>query len=456
MGMSRRLATVARRLDFGKASMGIEARRMSWQDTLRLQLFVAAPAFLWGLVAPNRSFVSWLCKRDAGRYTIRFLSELRNRYRCNHLWTWFPLGRTGLVRTILVLDASGIDEVLASDSNNADPTLKKLPLSRFVPDALVISSGTERSDRRSFNEHALDLDRPLRHRDAFRDIVFREAKPLTGRSGDLRWTDFEALGERISHQVILGEGQVRPEITAHLARLVPRSNVFLRDRRSFSAFYEQIEQDLARQPTAAHCLIADRGGGASTQVPAQVGFWFFVLKDAVQLHVARTLALIAAHPEAQERARQEVRRAQDLSAEAIDAQLGFLDACIREQLRLWTPVPILLRRAVKRFTVGGATIEAGQQILIHAAFYHRDVQVFGERADRFSPDSVCAQPAVYFFSAHRQSCAGRTLAMFVVKATLAALLVGSRFELVGPRIEPNHVPYLYDHFKVMLRSSPDT
>ena len=436
--------------------MPIQVRRMSWVDTLRLQLFVTIPAFLWGLVAPNRWSVSWLCKRDVGRSTFRFLSELRRRYRCDRLWTWFPLGSTGLVRTLVVLDAAGIDEVLASQDNSADPCLKKLAMSRFVPEALVISSGEEWEDRRRFNEHALDLGELHRHHDAFRDIALREAEALTSRRpGELRWTDFEALGERISQQVILGDGQVRPEITAQLARMVPRSNVFLRDRRSFSAFYQQIGRDLDERPTTAPCLVADRGGGPSTRVPAQVGFWFFVLKDAVELHVARTLALIAAHAEAQERVRQEIRDVRGLSAGAIHERLGYLDACVQEQLRLWTPVPILLRRATRRFTLGGETIDAGQQLLIHAAFHHRDPQVFGEHADRFSPDSVRGRPAVYFFSDHRQSCAGRTLAMFLLKATLAALLARSRFELVGPGIEPDRIPYLYDHYGLTLRRHPD-
>ncbi|MGH9960876.1 MAG: cytochrome P450 [Pyrinomonadaceae bacterium] len=88
-----------------------------------------------------------------------------------------------------------------------------------------------------------------------------------------------------------------------------------------------------------------------------------------------------------------------LTAQAIDG-LQYLDACIREQLRLWTPVPVLLRRAVKSFSLRGEIpIEAGQQILMHTSFYHRDSRAFGEVANQFSPDSVTKEfPAVYYFS----------------------------------------------------------
>jgi len=199
------------------------------------------------------------------------------------------------------------------------------------------------------------------------------------------------------------------------------------------------------------------GGIASefTRVPSQIGFWFFVLKDALELHVARTLALIAAHHDVQARVRDEVRSAGELTAPKVD-QLSYLEACIHEQLRLWTPVPLLMRRAVRPFDLrDDIPIAAEEQVLIHAGFYHRDVRFFGDLANRFSPDSALASgfPKTYFFSDYRQRCAGRTLVTFLLKATLAKLLGRHRFELVGPSVDPNFIPYLYDHFSVRLRLS---
>ena len=101
-------------------------------------------------------------------------------------------------------------------------------------------------------------------------------------------------------------------------------------------------------------------------------------------------------------------------------------------------------------------IEAGRKILIHAGFYHRDPGIFGERANSFSPDAARnGSAAVYFFSAHRQSCAGKSLVSLVLKATLASLLRRFRFELSGPAIEPGRIACLYDHFSVGLRAFPD-
>ena len=68
------------------------------------------------------------------------------------------------------------------------------------------------------------------------------------------------------------------------------------------------------------------------------------------------------------------------------------------------------------------SIRPEQQILIHTGSYHRDRRFFGEAADSFSPDSTVGFPPVYFFSRHRQSCAGQFLVRFLLKAVLVSLL----------------------------------
>ena len=439
--------------------MAVEVRKISLWDTLRLQWRITLPGFLQGLVASNRSVLAWRCRHGAGRATMHFLRDLREKYRCDHLWTWFPFGRT-----LLVFAPATMEAVLSSEANAADPFIKKAALSRFIPDALVISSGHEWRARRRFNEGVLDTGTPHRYRETFLKIVAQEAPRLTAETRDLRWPDFEALGERISHQVILGLGVVRPEMTQQLACMVRRSNFMLRDGSAFSGFYDTLGRDLARKDAApSACLLHDSAPAASTggasdtvRVPTQMGFWFFVLKDALELHVARTLALIAAHIDVQKRVREEIRGASGSGADAIE-NLRYLEGCIAEQLRLWTPVPILLRRADAPFSpADGVAIDKGRKVLIHAGFYHRDPGIFGGRANNFSPERARdGSPAPYFFSAHRQSCAGRTLVMFMLKATLAALLRERRFELVAPTIEPSRIPYLYDHFGVVLRARRD-
>jgi len=461
--------------------MEIDFKTISLWDNVRLQFFVTLPSALWGLAAPNRWLVGCLTRWNAGRRTARFFADLVRKYECDHLWVWFPMGRWApLARTLLVLDRESMDAVLMSRDNAADPILKKRVLTQFVPDGLIISSGQEWSDRRPFNESVLGFGGQHRHGDAFRDIAFKAVETLTaGRADPLRWTDFQALARKISHQVILGAGLDEPDTDRDLACVVKRSNwIFLpRAQRCFAAFYDRIDRHLERHRADHGSAVREErasGGSATssclmhesvaqiekgsttpaTRVPSQIGFWFYVLKDAVELHVARTLALIAAHPEIQKRVIEEVRSTTLSTAQAVD-DLHYLDACLAEQLRLWTPVPILLRRAVNPFLLRGKIpIRQEEQILMHAGFHHRDARYFRETADSFSPDSVTDaywKGSVFVFSRHHQACAGQFIARFLLKATLGALLVKYRFELIAPRVEPGRIPYAYDHFRIRLQ-----
>jgi hypothetical protein len=301
------------------------------------------------------------------------------------------------------------------------------------------------------------------HGEAFAHIIFHEVDQLAAaRPAELRFEDFQALALRIAHQLLMGSGQVDASMAGDVQALVERSNSFLlpRDESAYSAFYARVSSLISGKPDPA-CLMGDSAallqqGVASpaTQVPGQIGFWFFVLRDALELHVARTLVLIAAHPEVQRRVRAEIAAHAPLTAQAVDAA-GQLDACVREGLRLWTPVPVLLRRAVRPFRLRDEiAIEAGEQLFIHAGFHHRDPSVFGAAANRFSPDLLATMPTVYYFSDHRQACAGQFLAMFVVKATLASLLAKFEVELIDSKMTDVSIPYLYDHFGIRLRLSP--
>ncbi|HVO87851.1 MAG TPA: cytochrome P450 [Casimicrobiaceae bacterium] len=436
--------------------MGRDAKALSLWDTLRFQLYLSIPAFLLGVVIPNRWFLTRYARWGAAHLSNRFLRKLRAKYRSNLLWLWFPTRRT-----LLVLAPATIDAVLASSDNAPDPELKKRAISRFAPGALVMSADGAQGGRRAFNTSALDLGRLHRDADTFVRIAASEARRVFDhRTDTLRWGDFEALGKRISHQIILGEGRIDDGLAADLARMLRRANLLLRDEASFAAFHARIAAALGPHASAATapCLLGtaaralvDGSASESTCVTSQIAFWFFVLKDAVELHVPRTLALIAAHPEVQAKVRSEIREAGELTAQAID-RLRYLEACIVEQLRLWTPVPLLLRRAVTRCIVGSATVEAEQQLLVHAGFYHRDRLVFGRVAHTFAPDEVDAgaMPPLYVFSAHERSCAGQSLVRFVLKSTLASMLARFHFELVRPVIEPGRIPYLVDQFGIEL------
>jgi cytochrome P450 len=193
---------------------------------------------------------------------------------------------------------------------------------------------------------------------------------------------------------------------------------------------------------------------ANAKPSGQAGFWVFVIKDAIELHTVRTLALIVnASDDVRKRLLTEIQAADPPTADTI-VGLNLLEGCLREQLRLWTPVPILLRVAVKDFRLGNIQIRAGQQILMHTGFYHRDKEEFGVAADRFSPQDSLAP--LYVFSQGRQACAGQFLAIFLLKAVLAALLRHATFALPDQRIDVCQVPAAIDQFALRFSWRPYT
>jgi cytochrome P450 len=441
---------------------------LTYVDCLRLHWYVTLPGLFGGSVAPNRYFWPHLAGRHATVATYQFLRSVRRKYG-PRVWSWFPI-----TSTLLVLDRDGIDAVLKGDGTFADPSLKKRALSRFTPSGVIISRGQLWSTRRQLNDAALAFGHQ-QHPDAdvLVSIVNDEVQRLLESNHEvLAWDDFSTLAARISQQVIFGRGEFRPDFAEHLARLVAASNWLIRRYPQYWPFRSHIEAQLDRQAgtktPSLVCRAADWVASNKDQPDAdafsQTAFWLFVMKDAIELHTVRTLALIAnASADVRGMLLAEVRAAPATSA-AIGG-LKWLEACIKEQLRLWTPVPILLRVAVKDFELGGIAIRAGQQLLMHTGFYHRDPEVFGAAADRFSPEArlideashisvTNSEPPLYVFSAHQQACAGQFLVIFLLKAVLAALLKHTNLALPGHAIDVKAVPAALDQFALRFRRRP--
>jgi len=420
-------------------------------DCLRLQRYITLPMIFGGSVAPNPRFWPWLVRHQTTGAMIQFLRGVRNKYG-PRAWSWFPGGST-----LLVLDAAGIEEVLASEDTFADPIIKRIELSTFTPDGVIISRKAPWCTRRSLNVDALAFGEAQHpDGDAFVGIVDDAVRNmLEHRTEVLVWDDFNTLAARISQQVIFGHGQYREDLATQLARLVTWSNWGIRHCSAFSAFYRRIDEQLNRSARTANgrkslvCRTASWLGAhpeaTDAKASSQIAFWLFVMKDAIELHTVRTLALIASAPEGVRRQLSgELDRMGPPTAAGI-VGLHFLEACIKEALRLWTPVPILLRVALTHAELPGRVwVEKNQQILVHTGLYHRDSEVFGAAAETFSPGNSHAP--LYVFSAHRQTCAGKFLVIFLLKAVLAALLTRTDVALLDQSVPMDPVPAAINHF----------
>lgn len=147
--------------------------------------------------------------------------------------------------------------------------------------------------------------------------------------------------------------------------------------------------------------------------------------------------LLAAHPEAQARARAEVDALLAGRAPTADdaGALPFLSATLKEAMRLYPPVAgLLTRRLTRDITVGGVRLPARTLVRVTPWLLHRDPrwwpdEPLGFKPERFLPGAPQEIPrgAYIPFGLGPRVCLGQHFA--VLEMTLIAALVLQRFEL---------------------------
>jgi cytochrome P450 len=154
--------------------------------------------------------------------------------------------------------------------------------------------------------------------------------------------------------------------------------------------------------------------------------------------------LLAAHPEAQARAREEVDAVLAGRVPTADdaGALPWLSATLKEAMRLYPPVAaVMTRRLTREITLGGVTLPARTLVRVTPWLLHRDPRWLPDeplafRPERFLPGAPHDIPrgAYIPFGLGPRVCLGQHFA--VLEMTLIAALVLQRFELgpAGPEV----------------------
>jgi cytochrome P450 len=171
--------------------------------------------------------------------------------------------------------------------------------------------------------------------------------------------------------------------------------------------------------------------------------------DTSTAHLAWTLYLLGSHPDALARARAEVDVAlgsghsSEPPASGEWPPLPYLDAVIKESLRLYPPIHAGNRHAVEDLSLGGQAIPAGARVMLSIYLVHRHPDYWPE-PDQFKPERFLRShggrqaPFSYLpFGGGPRNCIGAAYAQVEARVILACLLQQFDLRLLPGRVRPH-------------------
>ncbi len=134
----------------------------------------------------------------------------------------------------------------------------------------------------------------------------------------------------------------------------------------------------------------------------------------------------------------------DLTLDDLRAMSG-LENAIKETLRLYPPIIVMMRKILKGFEFGGYHVPEGAMVMTSPAMAHRIPEVFRDPnrfdPDRFGPerDEDRKNPMGWIsFGGGRHRCMGIVFAQLQIRAIWSHLLRNFDFELLEPVYEPDY------------------
>lgn len=167
--------------------------------------------------------------------------------------------------------------------------------------------------------------------------------------------------------------------------------------------------------------------------------------DTTATALAWLLYELAHHPENQSKLREELKTA-NISEPTSLRGLPFLNAVIKETLRLHPPISLGIRKALEPLKISGFEIPKGANVLYCPYLTHRNPKLWGNPA-KFLPERFLGpQPSRFSyvpFGAGEHSCIGMNLALFELQVIVVSLLTSCSWTLVeqpteklSPTLEP--------------------
>jgi len=279
------------------------------------------------------------------------------------------------------------------------------------------------------------------------DVIFRTLFSLPIEDATARAV-FEAFRLHQRSQPILNLGAFVPlpawmplghrRATRVTARKIRALLTDLTDQRRAQIAAGTAPDDLATKimttpdPVSGACFTAD-------EMVDQVAIFFLAGHETSGAALAWALYLLATNPDWQDRVAAE---AQSLCVETVSdvAQLSVTRDVFRETLRLYPPVPMMVREAAGAEVFRQRSLRRGAQVVLSPWHLHRHERLW-ETPDSFDPGRwqtdtgrTSARSAFIPFSAGPRVCPGAGFAMIEGPLVLARVLRAFRVEPVEGRV----------------------
>jgi len=121
----------------------------------------------------------------------------------------------------------------------------------------------------------------------------------------------------------------------------------------------------------------------------------------------------------------------------------WLGACIDEAMRLWPPVWVFMRQALRQDQVGKFSIPAGSNVVLAPFLTHRSEDFWTEpnkfRPERFLDKKNLSQGVYYPFGLGPRACIGASFAGVEARIILATLVSKFDWSIIDPK-EQEYIP----------------
>ncbi|CAG9785193.1 unnamed protein product [Diatraea saccharalis] len=182
--------------------------------------------------------------------------------------------------------------------------------------------------------------------------------------------------------------------------------------------------------------------------------------DTSAVAIGYTLKMLAKYPNVQQRVYEEIYDIFGTSDRKLVKEdllkLKFLERVVKETLRLFPPVPFIIRKVEENITLpSGKVLPAGSGLVICIWGIHRDPKYWGPDAENFDPDRFLPERlnlkhvcSFMPFSQGPRNCVGYQYALMSIKTAVTSIV---RKFVVVPDPENSDVPKIRVKLEVMMK-----